>query len=175
MSRDELVRIDDTGAIHPAGKLASQRMRARKGAFRLMPAPEHVVFMRYVGEDGERDEEDGAIVKLAGEVTAPGALCDVVSLVSQAGWKGELTVQNGETLRSLFFEGGNILGAQTNVVNERIGTLLYRLGVLSDEEVQAVEGALSGGRRVGEVAVALGLLTREKLFEVMAKQTHEIA
>src|SRR5882724_5418091 len=175
MSRDELVRIDDTGAMHPAGKVASQRMRARKGAFRLMPGPDHVVFMRYVGEDGERDEDDGAVVKLAGEVTAPGALCDIVALVSQAGWKGELTVQNGDMLRSLFFEGGNILGAQTNVVAERIGSLLYRLGVLSEEEVQAVEGALSGGRRFGEVAVALGLLTREKLFEVMAKQTKEIA
>jgi hypothetical protein len=150
-------------------------MRARKGAFRLMPSPAHVIFQRYVGEDGERDEDDGAIVKLAGEVTAPGALCDVVGLVAQAGWKGELAVLSGETTRSLFFEAGNILGAQTNVVAERIGTLLYRLGVLSAEQVAAVEAALTGGRRFGEVAVTLGLLTREKLFEVMTKQTHEVA
>src|SRR5882672_2877724 len=145
MSRDELVRIDDTGAMHPAGKVASQRMRARKGAFRLMPGPDHVVFMRYVGEDGERDEDDGAVVKLAGEVTAPGALCDIVALVGQAGWKGELAVLSGETSRSLFFEAGNILGAQTNVVAERIGTLLYRLGVLSTSEVEQVERALTSG------------------------------
>ena len=175
MSREELVRIDDTGVIHPVGKVASQRLRARKGAFRLMPGPGHAVFLRYVGEDGERDEDDGPIVKLAGEVTTPGGLCDVVALVGQAGWKGELAVLSGDTVRSLFFEAGNILGAQTNVVAERIGNLLYRLGVLSAEEVEAVEGALSGGRRFGAVAVALGLLTREKLFEVMGKQTKEIA
>jgi hypothetical protein len=175
MSREELVRIDDTGAIHPVGKVASQRMRARKGAFRLMPAPDHVIFIRYVGEDGERDDDDGAIVRLAGEVTAPGSLCDIVALVGQAGWKGELVVLSGETWRSLFFEAGNILGAQTNVVAERIGTLLYRLGVLSTLEVEQVERALTSGRRFGEVAVMLGLLTREKLFEVMAKQIQEIA
>ncbi len=175
MSRDELVRIDDTGAIHPVGKVASQRMRARKGAFRMMPAPAHVVFVRYVGEDGERDEDDGAVVKLAGEVTAPGGMCDIVALVAQAGWKGELVVLSGETSRSLFFEAGNILCAQTNVAAERIGALLYRLGVLSQEEVQEVEVALPEGRRFGEVAVALGLVTREKLFEVMAKQVNEIA
>src|SRR5262249_19515250 len=93
----------------------------------------------------------------------------------QAGWKGELTVLSGETSRSLFFEGGNILSAQTNVVTERIGSLLYRLGVLSAEEVEAVEGALPEGGRFGEVAVALGLVTREKLFEVMGKQMKEIA
>src|SRR5882672_8305933 len=175
MSREELVRVDDTGAIHPVGKIASQRMRARKGAFRLMPAPDHVIFVRYVGEDGERDDDDGAIVRLAGEVTAPGSLCDIVALVGQAGWKGELVVLSGETSRSLFFEAGNILGAQTNVVAERIGTLLYRLVVLSTREVEQVERALTSGRRFGEVAVMLDLLTREKLFEVMAKQIQEIA
>jgi hypothetical protein len=175
MSRDELVRIDDTGVIHPVGKIASQRMRARKGAFRLMPAPGHVIFVRYVGEDGERDEDDGAVVKLAGEVTAPGGLCDIVALVGQAGWKGELVVLSGETSRSLFFEAGNILCAQTNVAAERIGAVLYRLGALSAEQVQEVEAALTEGRRFGEVAVQLGLITREKLFDVMAKQMKEIA
>ena len=49
------MRIDETGALHPVGKVASQRMRARKGAFRLMPAPEHVIFLRYVGEDGSKE------------------------------------------------------------------------------------------------------------------------
>jgi len=175
MSREELVRIDDTGTIHPVGKVASQRMRTRKGAFRLMPAPEHVVFLRYVGEDGQRDEDDGAVVRLAGEVTAPGALCDVVALVGQAGWTGELVTLSGETFRSLFFEGGNILGGQTNAPSERIGTLLYRLGVLTEEQVGAVEASRSQGRRFGEVAIVLGLLSREKLFEVIAKQTKEIA
>jgi hypothetical protein len=174
MSRDELARIDDTGVLHPVGKVASQRMRARKGAFRLMPAPDHVIFLRYVGEDGERDEEDGAVVRLAGEVTTPGALCDIVALVAQAGWKGELVVVDGDASRSLFFEAGNILGAQTNVATERLGALMYRLGALTAEQVGRVETAL-GGRRFGEVAIELGLVTREKVFEVMAKQTKEIA
>jgi hypothetical protein len=175
MSRDELVRIDDTGVLHPVGRIASQRMRARKGAFRLMPAPSHVMFFRYVGEDGERDEDDGAVVRLAGEVTAPGALCDIVGLVAQAGWRGELVVVSGDDARSLFFEGGNILAAQTSVADERLGPLLYRLGVLSDEQVEAVQTSLTEGRRFGEVAVELGLLSSEKLFDVMGKQVKEIA
>jgi hypothetical protein len=175
MSRDELVRIDDTGLLHPVGRIASQRMRARKGAFRLMPAPSHVMFFRYVGEDGERDEDDGAVVRLAGEVTAPGALCDIVGLVAQAGWKGELVVVSGDDTRSLFFEGGNILAAQTSVISERLGPLLYRLGVLNEQQVDSVEASLTEGRRFGEVAVELGLITSEKLYEVMGKQTKEIS
>src|SRR5689334_15037149 len=90
--RLELVRIDATGTAHPVGKTASQRMRARQGAFRLMPAPSHLVVMRYVDEHGKRDEIDGPVFRLAGEITKAGALCDIVSLIGQAGWKGELVV-----------------------------------------------------------------------------------
>ena len=47
--RDELVRIDSRGEAHPIGAVAGQRMRARTGAFRVLPSPGHVVFMRYTG------------------------------------------------------------------------------------------------------------------------------
>ena len=174
MSREELVRIDETGALHPVGKVASQRMRARKGAFRLMPAPEHVIFLRYVGEDGSRDDHDGPVVRLAGEVTTPGSLCDIVALIAQAGWKGELVVVSGEASRSLFFESGNIVGGHTNVETERLGALLYRLGVLTEAQVEVVRASLATGRKFGELAVELHLVTREKLFEVMVTKTKEI-
>jgi hypothetical protein len=174
MSREELVRIDETGALHPVGKIASQRMRARKGAFRLMPAPEHVIFLRYVGEDGERDEHDGAVVRLAGEVTMPGTLCDIVALIAQAGWKGELVVVRGDASRSIFFESGNVVGARTNVEAERLGALFYRLGVLTEAQVEAVRASLATGRKFGELAVELRLVTREKLFEVLVTKTKEI-
>ena len=117
--RPELVRIDAQGQAHPIGNVASQRMRARAGAYRMLPAPKHVVFMRYTGEDGRRDAEDGAIVRLSGEVTAPGTLCDILALVAQTGWRGELVVLDGEEARSIFFEQGNVVGAVTNVEAER--------------------------------------------------------
>jgi len=141
----------------------------------MMPAPRHVIFLRYVGEDGARDEGDGAIVRLAGEITAPGVLCDIVALVAQAGWKGELVVVNGDASRSLFFDAGNILGAQTNLVAERLGALLYRLGVLNSAQLETVGAALGEGRKFGEVAVERGFITPERLFEVIVKQTKEIA
>src|SRR5262249_50268308 len=112
-ARSELVRIDPTGVAHPIGNVASQRMRARAGAFRLLPAPAHVVFMRFTGEDGRRDVDDGAIVRLAGEITTPGSMCDVFALLVQTGWRGELAVLDGATVRSVFFDAGNVVGAQT--------------------------------------------------------------
>lgn len=172
--RLELVRIDATGTAHPVGKTASQRMRARQGAFRLMPAPQHLVVMRYVGEDGKRDEQDGAVFRLAGEITTAGAICDVVALVGQAGWKGELVVLSEGTSRSIFFERSNVIAAQSTVEGERLGEVLYRYGALTEEQLAASSKAVSSDLRFGEAAVKLGFITRERLFQLMGKQTEAI-
>jgi hypothetical protein len=172
--RLELVRIDATGTAHPVGKTASQRMRARQGAFRLMPAPQHLVVMRYVGEDGKRDEADGPVFRLAGEITTAGAICDVVALVGQAGWKGELVVLSEGTSRSIFFERSNVIAAQSTVEGERLGEVLYRYGALTEEQLAASSKAVSSDLRFGEAAVKLGFITRERLFQLMGKQTEAI-
>jgi hypothetical protein len=173
-ARDELVRIDGRGEAHPIGAVAGQRMRARAGAYRVLPSPKHVVFMRYTGEDGRRDAEDGAIVRLAGEVTAPGALCDVLALLGQTGWRGELVVEHDDHVRSIFFENGNVVGAHTNVEDERIGSVLYRYGALDALERDRILAQATSGRRFGEIALELGLLTREALYAHISKQIEEI-
>ena len=172
--RLELVRIDSTGTAHPVGKTASRRMRARQGAFRLMPAPAHLVVMRFVGEDGKRDAEDGPIFRLAGEITGAGAICDVFSLIGQAGWKGELCVLTGESSRSLFFERSHVISAQSNAAGERLGEVLYRYGALTEAQIATAAKAVSSETRFGEAAVKLGFITRERLFQLMARQVEEI-
>ena len=172
--KSELVRIDAGGVARPIGNTAGQRLRARAGAYRLMPAPSHVVFMRHVGEDGQRDETDGAVVRLAGEVTHPGTLCDIVALVAQAGWRGELVVLDGQTSRSIFFEAGNVIAAQSSAEGERVGEVMYKLGALTQEQVEQIAAAVTEGRRFGEAAIELGLLPRERVFDLMGKQAEEI-
>jgi hypothetical protein len=170
----ELVRIDARGQAHPIGNVASHRMRARAGTFRILPAPNHIVFMRYTGEDGRRDPDDGAVVRLSGEVTAPGALCDVLALLAQTGWRGELVVLDDDSVRSVFFERGNVVGASTNVDDERIGSVLYRFGAIDDEGRDGILEACKSGKRFGEAAVELSLVTRDGLYQYIQKQIQEI-
>lgn len=173
-SRSELVRIDPAGVAHPIGNVASQRLRARAGAFRLLPAPDHVVFMRYTGEDGRRDAEDGAIVRLAGEITNPGAMCDVFALLGQTGWRGELVVLEGANARSVFFDQGSVVGVQTNVEAERIGMVLYKFGLLTTEQHDRVLERVRSGSRFGAAAVELGFVTQEQVFQHLGKQIDEV-
>ncbi len=176
-AQDELVWIDTNGVAHPLGESAGVQMRRRKeGAFRLMPTPDHVIFMRYTGQDGRRDEEDGAVVRLAGEIVLPGALCDVLALVAQAGWRGELTVRDGDPNRSIFIEGGNALSARGDVEEERFGRILYKYGVVDEVAHRAIfeRQAHGSGERYGEAGVELGLLTHNQVYTYLAKQVEEI-
>lgn len=168
----DLVRIDDTGTAHAISRTASQRMRARKGTFRLLPAPAHIVFMRHVGDDGRRNEDDGPLVRLAGEINKPGCLCDVVALIGHSGWRGEFVVLDGQTSRSIFFEQGKVLAAQSTASGERLGEILYQFGAMSLDQIEAC--AKVEGKRLGEAAVDFGYITREKLFLLMGRQAEEI-
>jgi len=170
----ELVRIDGGGVAHPIGTIASQRMRARAGAYRMLPTPDHVVFMRFTGEDGRRDADDGAIVRLAGEVTAPGALCDVLALLGQTGWRGELVVLDGDDTRSVFFDQGNVVGAATNVEGERLGSVLYRYGVIDGDARDRIMELVKAGKRFGAAAIELGVLKQDQIYAYISKQVDEI-
>ena len=94
-------------------------------------------------------------MRLAGEIT-PGAMCDVLALLGQTGWRGELLVFDGESTRSVFFEQGNVVGAQTTVDDERLGSVLYRYGALTSAELEQILEKVHAGRRFGEAAMELG-------------------
>src|SRR5262245_18539614 len=99
--RDELIRVYSQGVAHPTGIVASQRMRPRAGTYRVLPAPAHVIIMRFTGDDGQIDAGDGAIVRLGGEIVAAGALIDIFALIAQTGWRGVLSVHQGDQERRI--------------------------------------------------------------------------
>ncbi len=149
-------------------------MRAREGAYRMLPAPEHVVFMRYTGEDGRRDAGDGAVARLAGEITRPGAMCDILGILAQTGWKGELCVLEGEQKRSIYFEQGNVVGVLTSEEQERLGQVMYRYGAVTEEQFEQLMADIAEGKRVGRAAVERGFVSQEDVFRYLRRQIEEV-
>jgi hypothetical protein len=169
--RDDLLRVDVTGTVHPVGRAASQELRARAGEWRLAPSTPGIVMMR-------RPEQHGVsppALRIAGEIKTPGALCDIISLISQSGWKGELVVIEDRQVRSLYFDSGNVIGAHTNVPEERLGETLFRFGVVTREQLEKAVAASSGtGKRFGEAAIDLDFVSAEELYPMMARQVEEV-
>jgi Domain of unknown function (DUF4388) len=173
---DDLVELDGAGHVRPLGPTAAARMSARQGTYRVLPAPAHLLVMRRgqrgTGESGDAQDERRCL--LSGEIHALGALCDIVSFLGQTGWRGELVVIDRESSRSLFFDQGNVAGAQSTVEKERLGRVLYRYGVLTDAQLAQCSEATSEAIRFGEVAVSRGFLSRDHLFSLMGRQSEEI-
>jgi hypothetical protein len=166
--RDDLLRVDGTGTVHPVGRTASQALRPRAGEWRIIPSPKELIIARSVSWGD-------AVLKLAGEIRTPGALCDIVALAAQSMWKGELVVLAESGTRSFYFDGGMVIGASTNIAAERLGETLYRFGVITREQLdQIVSSTKETGKRLGEAAIELGIVTAEKLFEMMGRQVEEV-
>jgi hypothetical protein len=162
------LRIDSTGTVHPVGRDASQALRARVGEWSLLRSPPEVVLALRSGE-AER------ALRLAGEVRAPGALCDVVSLIAQTGWGGELAILEEEASRSIFFEAGQVVSATSTVPAEKLGEILWRFGAITREQLdEVVRTAERSGKRLGETAIELEFVGRDELFRMMARQVEEV-
>lgn len=174
--RDDLVRIDGQGVMHPIGRVASQRMRRHSGDYRCLPSPDHLVLLRYTGPDGQVDPGDGAIVRLAGEIVGPGIVCDVLSLLDQTGWRGVLSVHTDEVLRDIFVDGGRVIDVRSTHPEERLGRVLYRYGRLGEDELNLTEvgDSASTGKRFGETALLRRALTEEELYQGLRDQVTEI-
>jgi len=170
--RDELVEIDLEGTARPIGERASVRLLGRQGRLAVLPSPAHMLVLRKVPD--LKDSEARACV-LSGEIRAPGALCDIVGLIGHAGYRGELLVLSPAANRSVYFDQGYVIGAQSTALGERLGEVLYRYGVLDREQVaRCSELMAAGALRFGEAAVRSGFVAREKLFAMGARQIEEI-
>jgi hypothetical protein len=168
---DDLAEISEDGGVAALGARAAHRLQAHAGHFHVVPSPPEIVMLR------RRPTADRPVraCALSGQISSAGALCDVLSFVAHAGWRGELVVREDTSSRSIFFDQGFVVSAQSDFVPERLGEVLYRHGVLTREQVVACgEASADGKMRFGEAAVKLGLLTREKLFDLMSRQTEEI-
>jgi hypothetical protein len=176
------LRIDATGTVHPVGRRASQELRARAGEWRLVLAPGGVLLAVSAGPGARRP-------RLAGEVSTPGGLCDVVSTIAQGAYSAELTVfealerepegreagPTGISVRSILFDHGNVVGASSTAPGERLGEMLWRFGAITREQLaEVLSAAEKTGKRVGEAAIDLEFVEPEELFVMMGRQVEEI-
>lgn len=168
MGEGDDLRIDATGTVHPVGREASQALRARAGEWRLLRSPPQIVVAMQTGAAGRS-------LRLAGEIRTPGALCDVVAMIAQGSWTGELVVLEAETQRTIHFERGNVVAATTSVPTERLGEILWRFGAITRSQLEeVVRSAAESGKRFGEAAVDLEFVGPDELYRMTARQVEEV-
>lgn len=127
------------------------------------------------GEDAIPSDRDAAACVLFGEIAEASGFYDLFQFLARAKWRGELIVQISDVRRSLFFDEGHVIAAQSGAPHERIGEVLRSAGMLTAEQIDAcVDRQGDGSLRFGEAAVELGFVTTEGLFRAMDRQLETI-
>jgi tetratricopeptide (TPR) repeat protein len=88
---------------------------------------------------------------------------------------GQLHLTRGGERHSLRFRRGHIVNATTNVLEDRLGEMLVRRGMLSPADLaRATEIVVREKKRLGFVLNELGLIDRSGLEDAIALHVHEM-
>ncbi|MBX5484153.1 MAG: hypothetical protein IRZ16_20190 [Myxococcaceae bacterium] len=84
-----------------------------------------------------------------------------------------ITIDSGRVHRTLHIHNGHFIGAESDVLTERLGVLLVAEGKLDVALVDPlVQAARTAGRFFGEQVVADGLLDETELNSALERQAH---
>ena len=112
--------------------------------------------------------------ELRGEI-AEGVLPQLLRRIYVERRTAMLRCVRGDEEQSLRFSGGHIVNAHTNIKEDRLGEMLVRRGLLSEEGLaRATEIVIREKRRLGEVLDELGLLDANGLEDAIAIHVHEM-
>jgi hypothetical protein len=103
-------------------------------------------------------------------------LPDLINAFHLAQQTGELTLQKGKVKKTIYFEQGRPCFAISNLVTDRFGPFLVRVGKITLAQLELCQAAADKtGRRTGDILLEMGLLKdTEKLYYV-AQQVKAIA
>jgi len=96
---------------------------------------------------------------------------ELITAFYQAQQTGELTVQKGKVKKTIFFEHGKPCFAISNLLNDRFGHFLVRVGKITPAqfEVLGLE-AKTQGKRLGDLLVERGTLKDAERLYFLAQQ-----
>jgi hypothetical protein len=101
-------------------------------------------------------------------------LPDLLRELQAAEATGILSLSAGGARKALYFKGGRVVFATSNLPSDRLGEVLLREGKITREQNDSSLKALAAGRRQGRVLVEAGALTPEELWAAVQAQVREI-
>lgn len=91
---------------------------------------------------------------------------------------GDLQVQSGRIVKTVFFDHGRIVFAASNLKKDRLGEALVALGRITDEQFTRASALLKEEgrkRRFGDALVQSGVLDKNEVGRSVARQVDRIA
>ena len=153
------LQITRDGEVELEGRV-DERHRGR--SFELLRTPGSLL----LGVDHDRELPDSHAVVLAGDL-ARIAFPELVSLIVQGRISGVLRVYGSSATRTVVFSAGEVRGAYSDRVTERLGEIAVRMGMMKREDLEGLAAPIGDPRRVGRIAVERRLLSERDLWKAV--------
>jgi two-component system, OmpR family, response regulator len=103
------------------------------------------------------------------------SLPDLITAFHLAQQTGELTIQKGKVKKTVYFEKGRPCFAISNLVTDRFGPFLARVGKITQGQLELVQAAAEKTRRrSGDILVEMGVLDEAERLYYVAQQVKAI-
>jgi hypothetical protein len=166
----DLVLVEADGSIRVPGRGADRRLRDRAGRYRLAVDAKGLLILRAeAGEGGS-----GPRVLMAGEIVSRTSLLELLNIVASAAWRGEMHVFAPDAKRVLGLDAGALKHASSTHPDDRLGQVLYRNGILTKRQLDAILVEVDPDRRFGQLVVEKGYIGQDQLFVQLQKQIEQI-
>ncbi len=99
---------------------------------------------------------------------------DLFSFITMTQKSGMLKFLTPAGVKTVYFERGEILFANSTAEEDRLGNFLYRRGILDKRQLKEAEKNCPPGTRFGKVLVELGYLDPKKLWAAVREQVEEL-
>ncbi len=121
-----------------------------------------------------RAGERGINVSLSGDLQYTN-IADVFSMLSMSQRTGVLILLTDGKKKNIYFKNGEIIYASSNEKEFLLGQILYKIGFLSDEQLEEAEKSIeTSGERFGAILIKKGFLTPKQLWAGVKYQLEEI-
>jgi hypothetical protein len=168
--------IIDAGGALTVDAGAQKRLVAHAGRYRVVPTTGDLVILQRTTAPHEGGSSSTLItgrVAIAGEIDAVGGLVDVINFIHHNRWSGQLAVVHESIRKTLYFRRGDVRTAASNIPEDRLGAILYRYGMISEETLAAAL-KIAGPSRLGHTLVEQGALNPHDLYTYVRRQVEEI-
>jgi hypothetical protein len=106
---------------------------------------------------------------------SPDVLYDLLSgLLSRSAWSGIVLVHVDNYIKKLYICSGELVFARSNLMDDRLGEVIYRKGLINLEELLQSTTQVTRERRFGQVLLSSQIFQEKTLWEALKAQIHSI-
>jgi hypothetical protein len=168
--------IREDGTFSAGAKSSPESLARYAGRYNLVEGPPGLLLL-------ERQETASGVsgpveprsrVLMMGQIVGKSTVLELVSMIMNNGWRGELCLFDAAHARRLMIDQGALKSANSDVPSERLGEVMVSLGVITADQLARCVLSATRERRFGEIAIEQGFIDQKLLFDMLNAQAERI-